>query len=101
MLNTAVCLKCQPKGQDRSRPGPEFDEKEHCCDSCRFLWFKFFFALCHEDRGECSKCSFLRMSVLKRFGTEGALNWIRLRSRAATKRKNQGCGFAPEDNEKD
>jgi len=41
------------------------------------------------------------MSVLKRFGTEGALNWIRLRSRAATKRKNQGCGFAPEDNEKD
>ena len=34
-------------------------------------------------------------SVLKRFGTEGALNWIRLRSRAATKRKNQGCGFAP------
>eukprot|EP00435_Cladocopium_sp_Y103_P041100 s684_g11.t1 len=36
--------------------GPKFDEKERRSDSCCLQWFKFFFALCHEDRGECIKC---------------------------------------------
>jgi hypothetical protein len=54
--NSVLEMSTEMKGRDRSRPGLEFDEKEHCCDSRGLQWFKFFFAFCHEDRGECIKC---------------------------------------------